>query len=213
MSLKKIFRNLQDELKTKDKIREKVLTNSREAIRVSKQAILLMHRGKQKDAEKKLKQAQRILEHTRQTANSYPELISSGSLRAGYEEYAEAIALLRFVKDETFLDPRSYDIPTIPYLLVVADFIGEVRRRAIDILKFGDLKNAEKCLTVMEDVYGELVSLENVHGLAPNLRRKVDVSRKIIEATRSDVASEVRRSLLRSSLRKVEEQLRKRKRL
>lgn len=211
MPLKKIFRNLQDELKRKDKIREKVLTNSREAIRVSKQAILLIHRGKLKDAEKKLKQAQRILEHTKQTTYSYPELISSGLLRAGYEEYAEAIALLRFVKDEIFLDPKNYDIPTIPYLLGVADFIGEVRRKAIDALKFGDLKTAEKCLTVMEDVYGELVSLENVHGLAPNLRRKVDISRKLIEATRSDVVSEARRSLLRSSLRKVEEQLRKRK--
>jgi translin len=211
LSLKKIFKNLQEELKTKDRIREMVLTNSREAVRVSKQAILLIHRGKQKDAEKKLKQAKEILERTIKTALPYSELISSGSLSAGYEEYAEAIALLRFVKDETFLDPKMYEIPTSSFLLGVADFIGEVRRRAIDALKFGDLKTAEKCLKVMEDVYGELVSLENVHRLVPNLRRKVDVSRKLIEMTRSDLASEVRRSLLRASLAKVEEQLKKRK--
>lgn len=207
LSLKKIIKVLQKELNKKDNIREQILSNSRTITRISKQAILMTHQGRDKEAEKKLRHAKKELAKIKKISSPYPYLASMGALRAAYEEYVEAWAFLKFVKGEEFLNPKEFEIPTIPYLLGLADLIGELRRKALDSLRIGDLETSEKCLETMEEVYLELMALENVHGLAPNIRRKVDVSRKIIEATRGDITSESRRSLLATSLKNLKKQL------
>lgn len=207
MSLKKIFRSLQKELNVKDEVREKLLSYSRTVTRTSKQAILMIHRSRFSDAEEKLRQAREKLEEIKKISSPHPELAHSGSLNAAYEEYAEALAFFKFVKEEKFLDPKEFGIPTICYLSGLADMIGELRRKALDSLRLGDLETAEKCLSAMEEAYIELVSIENAHGLAPQIRRKTDIARILIESTRGDVTTETRRSLLETSLKTLEEKL------
>jgi translin len=169
----------------------------------------MIHRSRFSDAEEKLRQAREKLEEIKKISSPHPELAHSGSLNAAYEEYAEAIAFFKFIKERRFLDPKESRIPTTCYLSGLADMIGELRRKALDSLKLGDLETAEKCLGTMEEVYFELVSIENVHSLAPQIRRKTDVARILIESTRGDVTTETRRSLLETSLKTLEEKLRK----
>jgi predicted translin family RNA/ssDNA-binding protein len=72
------------------------------------------------------------------------------------------------------------------------------------------LGKAEKCLKTMDEIYIELMGLDESYVLVPGLRRKCDVARKIIEITRGDVTQEIRRNKLQQHLARFEKCVRKR---
>jgi len=100
--------------------------------------------------------------------------------------------------------PDELGVPAISYVLGLADAIGEFRRRALDSLRKGDVKTAEKCLQTMEQIYVELLSMDEAYTLVPGLRRKSDVARHIIETTRGDITIEARRSTLEECMKNLE---------
>jgi translin len=132
------------------------------------------------------------------------ELAHGGAVYTAYQEFAEASIFLEFSERRRFLGPKSLGVPSIPYVLGLADVIGELRRMALDSIRNNDLRLAERCLNSMEDIYASLMTLENADALAPGLRRKCDVARHLIEATRGDVTIEARRSSLEQSIRTLE---------
>jgi predicted translin family RNA/ssDNA-binding protein len=83
---------------------------------------------------------------------------------------------------------------------------------ALDALREGDVKKGEKCLETMDEIYVELMTMDEAYMLVPGLRRKCDVARRIIETTRGDITQEVRRKSLEDYLRRFEQaQTKKRK--
>lgn len=204
MSLKRIIQEINMEINAKDQVREKVLAVSREIVRLSAQAILSMHRKDFKDARKKLGEARKKLQKMEKILRGWPEIAHSGSVYVAYQEFAEASLLLNFIREEKFSSPTALGIPPIPYILGLADMVGELRRRALDSIRTGDLRTAERCLMVMEDVQNLLMTLEHGYTLAPGLRRKCDVARRLIEETRGDVTIETRRSQLEKSIKRLE---------
>jgi translin len=56
----------------------------------------------------------------------------------------------------------------------------------------------------MEQIYSELTALDDAYVIVNGLRRKGDVARRLIEITRGDITSEVRRSALERSISKLE---------
>jgi predicted translin family RNA/ssDNA-binding protein len=50
----------------------------------------------------------------------------------------------------------------------------------------------------------ELLALDETYMLVPGLRRKSDIARRIIEATRGDITQEVRRKSLEDYLKRFE---------
>ena len=98
-------------------------------------------------------------------------------------------------------------MPIVPYVLGLGDVVGELRRRALDFLRKGDAVKAEENLELMETVYVELTNLDDVQILVSGLRRKCDVARRVIEATRGDITIEVRRSQLEKSIKSLEKTL------
>jgi translin len=98
-------------------------------------------------------------------------------------------------------------VPTPQYLLGLADAIGEFRRRALDSLRKRRLRQAEKCLQIMDDIYVELVSLEEAYNVVHELRRKCDIARRLIELTMGEITTEVRRSSLEKSIKLLEKRI------
>ncbi len=78
-----------------------------------------------------------------------------------------------------------YDIP--PYVLGLGDVVGELRRIVLDMLRLGRASDAEALFKRMEEIYESLSLLIIPNALAPGLRPKVDVARKLVESTRSDL--------------------------
>jgi len=90
-------------------------------------------------------------------------------------------------------------------VLGLADVVGEYRRLTLDALREGNVAKGEKCLKLMDEIYVELMGMDEAYMLVPGLRRKCDVARKIIEITRGDITQEVRRKSLEDHLRRCEQ--------
>jgi translin len=209
LSLKKLLEKVRLELKQKEEVKEEIQKNMRRATRLSKQAILYIHQARLKEAKKLLKETSRLFTNLSKLSENHPDLFYSGLVDAAFQEYAEAQVLLNVVEKEQFASPESLGVPSIDYVLGLSDVIGELRRRALDMLRKGNVKMAEKCLGIMEQIYSELMDMDDAYMLVPGLRRKSDVARHVIEATRGDITIESRRNSLEHSIRKLEKMMTK----
>lgn len=208
-SLKTILKEIRKELKEKDKVREKAREDMRRATSLSKQAILLLHQKRMKEAKKLIVKAKEIISRLNDISKEYPNIIYSGLFNAALQEYSEANIFLKLVEKSKFIAPKEINVPSVDYVLGLADVIGECRRLALDALREGDVEKGEKCLQTMDEIYTELMAMDEAYMLVPGLRRKCDIARKIIEATRGDITQEMRRSSLEKNLKEFEKFVRK----
>ena len=204
--LKQILANLLPELEEKIKLREDTITASRRVTVLSKQAVMAVHLKNFEDASSKLEEARRILQDLEGRLATHPDL-RRGSTKVAYQEYAESRVIEAIASGLDFPSPNDLKIPTISYILGLADAVGEFRRSAVEALTHGEIKEAEASINRMREIYNELLPLEFFYSLAPELRRKVDVARHLIEATMGDICTETRRSSLESAMRSLEKKL------
>jgi len=204
LTLNSFISKIQKDLKENEEAKEKIQKDMRRATRLSKQAILFTHQKRFKDARKLLREADKLFMKLREIGEVHPDLVYTGIVDAAMQEYAEAQTLLNLRLKNRFIAPEKLNVTGVVYVLGLADVIGELRRQALDSLRAGDIRGAEHCLQVMEQIYVELTSMNEAYMLVPGLRRKCDVARRIIEATRGDVTIEARRDSLEQSIRKLE---------
>jgi translin len=203
-SLKRVLKNVKTQLEQKERMRKEAQESMRRATSLSKQSILHVHQKRYGEAKKLIEKAKEIMAELQKTAQTCPEIVQGGLLEAARQEYSEANILLSLVEESRFVTPSEIQVPPIDYVLGLADVIGEYRRLALDALREGDVKRGENCLQTMDNMYVELTSLDEAYMLVPGLRRKCDVARKIIEATRGDITQEVGRNALERHLRQLE---------
>jgi translin len=210
-SLKSVLKEVKKELEEKEKIREDAHNSMRKATSLSKRAILFIHQKKTEETKKSIEQARQIISELSKAAETNPEIIHGGLFNAALQEYSEANILLGLTENSKFVTPQKIRVPSVDYVLGLADVIGECRRLALDALREGNLEKSEEWLKTMDEIYIELMALDEAYMLVPGLRRKCDVARKVIEATRGDITQEVRRDVLEKSLKRFESLMRKRK--
>jgi translin len=203
-SLKTLLNKIRKELKEKDRVREKGQKDMRKATRLSKQAILLIHQKRLDEAKKLIERAKEIISMLNDASTKYPEIIYSGLFNAARQEYSEANIFLSLIEESRFITPEEINVPSVDYVLGLADVIGECRRLALDALRETDVEKAEKCLQIMDEIYTELMGMDEAYMLVPGLRRKCDIARRIIETTRGDVTQEARRNSLEKYLKRFE---------
>jgi len=207
--LKTILRDAKKELMKKSKIREETQKSMRKAQRLSKQAILRIHRRKISEAESLIKNAKEIITELQKKSHDYPDIVFTGMFSDVLQEYSEANILLNLIQNNRFITPNELNVPFVEYILGLADVIGEYRRLSLDMIREDLVEKSEKYLTIMEEIYLELLAMDEAYMLVSGLRRKCDVARKIIEITRGDITQEVRRKSLEKYLRKIEKNQKK----
>jgi translin len=94
------------------------------------------------------------------------------------------------------------------YLQGLAEAVGELRRRCLDLLLNSHPEDAERLLEHMDDVYAILVTMDYPDAITGGLRRLTDLARGIIERTRGDLTLSLRQAKLEQSLRRMENRLR-----
>lgn len=208
-TLKQVLKEVKSELEQKEKMRQKAQDNMRKATSLSKQTILFVHQKKLGEAKKLVQKAKEIILNLNKTFETHPEIVRSGLFDAARQEYAEANVLLSLIEEARFAAPGEIGVPSVDYVLGLADVIGEYRRLALDALREGDVKKGEGCLQTMDEIYVELTAMDEAYMLVPGLRRKCDVARKIIEITRGDITQEVGRASLEKHLRQLERTVKK----
>ncbi len=203
MSLESLLDKIQGELKKREEIREVVKGDMRRATRLSKRSIHFTHQKRFDDARRLLKEADELFATLHKASKRHPDLFYSGLVSAAFEEYTEAHTLLRLVEKNQFISPEELGVPSVSYVLGLVDVIGELRRETLDSLRRGDLNAAETTFQMMEHIYVSLMAMDDVYFLIPGLRRKCDIARRIIEATRGDVTLDSRRSSLENAIERL----------
>jgi len=210
-SLKNVLKDIRKELREKEKLRENAQKEMRKATSLSKQSILLIHQKRLKEAKKLVEKAKEIISKLNNASSTYPNIIYSGLFDAALQEYSEANIFLKLIEESRFITPTEINVPSVDYVLGLADVIGEYRRMVLDALREGDVEKGEKCLKMMDEIYTELMAMDEAYMLVPGLRRKCDAARKIIEVTRGDVTQEMRRGMLEKYLKRFEKSVGKRR--
>lgn len=95
----------------------------------------------------------------------------------------------------------------VAYLGGLGETVGELRRRALDLLRHDEMDEAEILLSIMDDIYGLLVTIDFPNAITGNLRRLNDMVRGVTERTRGDLTTSFQQRELRSAMRAVEEKL------
>jgi translin len=203
-ALETVLQKIKNDLMQKNEVREQTHESMRKATSQSKQAILLIHQKKYVDAENLIESAREKIVNLNNLAKQYPEIVYGGMFSAALQEYSEARIFLTLIKESRFITPTEVEVPSVDYVLGLADVIGEYRRLALDNLREGAVKKGEECLEIMDQVFIQLLALDEAYMLVPGLRHKSDAARRIIEATRGDVTLEIRRKSLENYLKKFE---------
>ncbi|MEM3462642.1 MAG: hypothetical protein QXJ15_03125 [Candidatus Bathyarchaeia archaeon] len=200
------LRRIQKEIRDYDLSREKLLELSRTATRLSGQSIIRVHRGDFKGAVGLVEEARGLIKAIEELLRENPILNQLGYALVAQQEYAEAICLLSILSEGRLPSLREVGVGSMPYVLGLLDLIGELRRNALDKLRDGRLEEAEGILETIEGIYEDLLSLDHTPAV-PTFRKKMDVARRLIELTRSDIISESKRASLERVIRDLKSEL------
>jgi translin len=207
MGLDDILNRIREEIDADDQVREKVLPLSRKAVRKCSESIKMTHKKEFVQAKSLLEEAHKLISTATSEMPSSEFISKSKTMDIAYQELAEAANVLSLIEQGEYTPPERYEIPTRPYLNGLADVIGELRRSSLDSLRHDDVSKAEQLLSKMEDVLEGLQSFDYPNALVPDLRRKCDVGRALVERTRGDLTRAVGQSRLVKELADFEKRI------
>lgn len=176
---------IETELDEKDAIREVALKSSRAVVRLSGSMIRGLHRKEKVDDQ--LKELKDEVSRLSGLLADHPDIAVAGYVESAYQEYAEVATIMAILEKDDVPSPDELGIGNVPYLLGLADVVGELRRFALDELKEGKMENADNYLDKMEDIFSALMRFDYPDAILP-IRRKQDVVRSLLEKTRGEVA-------------------------
>jgi translin len=174
-------------LVAKSKAREAALALAREAVRSSANAIRALHRHDFTAAEQLAADAARSLSGATEALGGHGDILHAGFVHDAAKEYAEARLVLALVRDQAIPSPAELGVDGVAYLHGMAESVGELRRHLLDYLRRGEVAPCERLLERMDDIYGQLVTIDFPDAMTAGLRRSTDAARAILERTRGDL--------------------------
>ena len=165
-------------LDKKTETREKALKKQRKIVPLCAQAIRDVQKGREKQAEKAVKEIEKSIKEIEKIVKDYPDLKNS-VLGTPYQEYAELMILTSWLKAKKL---PSLSIPPQYYLTGLGDAIGELKRVAMDLLGRGKLKEAEQLYNELEELNYEFSKQVYPNSIVPGLKQKQDAARRIINS-------------------------------
>jgi translin len=186
-----------------EKLREQALNLSRHVVRASARAIAAMHRDDQAVAIKMLEEARTGLVELKKVVKGDPLWVKSGITQSAQQEYCEAKLLEGLFRQGKLSTPEELKIPYQPYLAAMADVSGELRRRALDLIRSDEVTEAERLLKTMEEIHEFLMSFDYPDAVLPGMKRRQDMVRGVLEKTRGDLTTALRQQRLERALERA----------
>ena len=198
--LEAIAAELRPKFAAEDEARERALRSCRQVIRHSADAIRAVHRQEQDKAKGLLDSAHELLRELNQDLAGHGRLLHSGFVHDAQKEFAEGSITLALIAGEGLPKPEALGISNAAYLDGLGESVGELRRYILDNLRREDFSRCEELLTIMDEIYGILITMDFPELLAHGLRRTTDAIRGIIERTRGDLTVALRQKKLETKL-------------
>jgi translin len=181
--------------------REKGITGSRRVIRASANGIRALHRGEWEQAAGLISEAGTILADITAALADHPNILHAGFISDAAKEYAEARITEALFRGEPVPGFAELGIDPVPFLHGLGEAVGEMRRRLLDLLRAGEVEQAQTSLAAMDQIVDLLAEMDYPDGMTSGLRRTTDVSRALVERSRADLTATVVQERLRQDLR------------
>ncbi len=185
---------------TRTRMRDEALAQARQLTRHCAHAIRAIHRSEQDLAQQHLEEARTLVEGLKAALAGFPELFYAGYTQDAIKEYAEASLTCALILDQALPMPEDLGVEYATYLNGMAETVGELRRRCLDILRHGYSEEAERLLTWMDEIYALMVTIDYPDAVTNGLRRQTDLMRGIVERTRGDMTISLREQKLQELL-------------
>ncbi len=119
------------------KARDQALMQARALTRLSAHTIRAIHRSETEQAHALLNDARAIVESLKIDLAVYPDLYFAGYTQDAIKEFAEASTTCALIENAELPLPQDLGIEISTYINGLAEAIGELRRRCLDILRQG----------------------------------------------------------------------------
>ncbi len=205
--LESITEQIRHDFDARTAARDKALATARQLTRACSLAIRAAHRLETDGMAGQLAEARSLADALRAELQTYPDLFYAGYTQDALKEFVEASATCALIQSQPLPTPEELGVGGATYLNGLAEVVGELRRRTLDILRNGYSQEAERLLGIMDDIYSVLVSIDYPDAITSGLRRQTDVARSIIEKTRGDITFSLRGEHLEQAIGKLIAQL------
>lgn len=187
--------------------RDHALAQARQLTRACSLAIRAVHRDEPGVMNTHLQEARQLADTLRASLDSFPDLFYAGYTQDALKEFVEANVTCALIRNEPLLTPTELIVEPATYLNGLAEVVGELRRRILDILRHGYSPEAERLLGYMDEIYSVLVTMDYPDAITNGLRRQTDLARSIIEKTRGDITFSLRGEHLTQAISRLSAQL------
>jgi len=190
--LEKIAEQIRQNFELRTALRDDALKQARQLTRACSLAIRAVHRNDFDNMEKNLNDAQALADKLRENLRDHPDLYYAGYSQDALKEFVEANVSCALIQNQALHTPEDLSVEYSTYLNGLAEVVGELRRRILDILRSGYSQEAERLLNYMDDIYSALVTMDFPDAITSGLRRQTDIVRNLVEKTRGDVTFSLR---------------------
>ncbi len=201
--LEKIAEQIRQTFDAQTATRDKALGQARALTRACALAIRAVHRDETDVMQAHLDEARTLADALRSDLAEYPAFFFAGYTQDSLKEFAEASITCALIMHQPLPSPEDLNLPPNTYLNGLAESVGEMRRRCLDMLRQDTSAEAERLLGHMDDIFAILVTMDYPDAITNGLRRQTDIIRAIIERTRGDVTFSLRGEKLERSLSRL----------
>ncbi len=205
--LEQIADDIRKSFDVRTRMRDEALALTRQLTRACSLAIRAVHRNDREEIETHLSEAHELANKLRGDLKEHPDLYYAGYTQDALKEFVEANVTCALIQNQPLQTPGKLGVENSTYLNGLAEVVGELRRRTLDILRSGYSQEAERLLNYMDEIYSVLVTIDYPDAITNGLRRQTDLARGIIEKTRGDVTFSLRGEDLSQAIRKLSSQL------
>jgi translin len=205
--LEKIAEQIRQNFDQRNAARDEALKQARQLTRACSLAIRAVHRNEFDTMEANLSEAQSRADKLRNDLRQHSDLYYAGYTQDSLKEYVEANVTCALIQNQALQTPEDLGVEYATYLNGLAEVVGELRRRILDILRSGYSQEAERLLNHMDDIYSVLVTMDYPDAITSGLRRQTDNVRGIVEKTRGDVTFSLRGEDLTQAISTLSRQL------
>jgi translin len=176
---------------------------TRKVIQHAAHAIRAIHRLDVDLADGFLNDARLLVDQLRLDLGEHPDLFYAGYTQDALKEYVEACVTCALIRGQEMPLPEEIEVEPAVYLNGLAEVVGELRRRCLDVMRQGYSPEVERLLSLMDEIYALLITIDYPDALTNGLRRQTDLARGIVERTRGDVTISLREQRLSQSMKEL----------
>jgi len=206
-TLPTIVEAIREELTNTNTLRDATLGRSRTLIRACALSIRAIHRHEWAEAETLLSQARQDAAEMVDAIANHPMLYHTGYTQDALKEVVEAHLVFAVVRGTPLPTPAELLVTGPTYLRGMSEAATEMRRFVLDLIRRGQVAEAEPFLDFMDEVYSHLVTVDFPDAVTDGLRRHTDILRSVLERTRGDLTLAIRQDQMRAALRDLETNL------